>query len=696
MQTVPSETDVREQPVGVPDQPLAAPLPARDGTGRVDVDMLLAQPQFGSAFPFVAWLDDSRIAYSLPPVERGAAATIEVLDVDSAATVTLGEGANPQASPDGRWLACFRVDGPANRLWLLPTDGAQAVAVEGAPTPAGPAAFLPAPAWSPDSRQVVIVHPTNTYAPEALEATTVAREQPKGDDAPTSAVEAENVLNPSPPTAVAVVDVTTGVARTIATVDEPIRSVSWLPNGEEIVFERIRIGWLHNEIGDTAWVQAMRVDDGSIRTLATFAGMQQALMPVVAPRGDRVAVTADVDNPDFNYLPSVCLLSTIPPGNGSAPAVTRLTHEVKLLRLVWSPDGATLYAMRIFGAYMQVYAVDASTGSLTQLTDAPRRIEAFALSPDGTRLAWAGQDLHGTRTITVAAANGAAPRDVVTLAGAPADVALSEVREVDWAVADYPVRMRGALILPLDHRDGTRFPLLVDVHGGGPGASMHFSGAIVFGGALEWQHFAALGYGVLVPEFRSSAVFGHLAITRDYKRDHDVIDRDVADISAGVDALVDAGLVDPARTAFIGMSAGARRANWAAVATHRFAAIVSQDGWADEWFGAGIYRSPSFESSYGGPVVVVPENYQRNSALFHAQGADTPTLFLMGNPRLGGADHHNTVRWLYNALRAQGVPAQYVQYPDEGHGLKRPANLRDALQRTTSWLATHLGQGRSG
>lgn len=62
----------------------------------------------------------------------------------------------------------------------------------------------------------------------------------------------------------------------------------------------------------------------------------------------------------------------------------------------------------------------------------------------------------------------------------------------------------------------------------------------------------------------------------------------------------------------------------------------------------------------------------------------------MGKPNLGGIDTYDTVRWLYNALKVQGVQTQYVQYVDEGHVFDRPANQRDALERSVRWIDMHL------
>ena len=106
----------------------------------------------------------------------------------------------------------------------------------------------------------------------------------------------------------------------------------------------------------------------------------------------------------------------------------------------------------------------------------------------------------------------------------------------------------------------------------------------------------------------------------------------------------------------------------------------------------GAFESPTnvIHASFGGAPWEVPQNYQKNSALFHCHGATIPTLFLMGNPELGGADRHNTVHMLYNAINAQGIETEYVKYSDEGHGLEKPENRRDALERTIKWIDGHM------
>jgi dipeptidyl aminopeptidase/acylaminoacyl peptidase len=251
--------------------------------------------------------------------------------------------------------------------------------------------------------------------------------------------------------------------------------------------------------------------------------------------------------------------------------------------------------------------------------------------------------------------------------------------------------MRGLLIMPLNYQENTRYPLIVDIHGGGAGARIDMWGGILVNTPLEWHMWAAKGYVVFVPEFRSSASFGSLAISRDNLQNHDLINCDIQDIEAGVDELINKKIVDPQSMAVIGHSAGARRVTWLLTVSHRFRAVISKEGWADEWIDF-LDESPSkrIYTMFGGAPWEVPQNYLKNSALYHCKGVTTPTLFLMGNPELGGADSKDTIHMLYNAIKSQNIETEYLKYSDEGHVFEKHENRRDALARSIQWLDKHM------
>jgi len=612
----------------------------------VTSEWLLSLPNLNFNCPVIKWLDNTRLVHASPPTENKREWTIELLDVHTNESKVLGEGSYPSPSPDGRWIAFVRGEKEAKQLWIMDRNGMnpkQLSHVQG-----GLGEYIQFSfnfVWSPDSNQVALSH-----QPSFLFWKT------------------NNPLKP-PQSTISILDITTTHSQHIASFDATIRSLSWLPNGTELLLMKEQVAPLYDEDDDHVWIQALDTKDGHIRTLAKFEGLQHFLMPTASPDGQQIAVMYDADHLRWSFMSSLGLISNDSANKDTVPPIMRLTHDIKLYSPRWSPDSQRIYVRRDYGAYKQIYVIDTKTGSPTQITHAPLNIESYALSPDGLQLAWIGQDAQDTRIIRVASSDGHNVRDLDIIPGVPKDMALSEVREIDWqAPPDYPTRMRGLLYMPSNYQEGTQYPLIVDIHGGGEGATINLSGAILMSSPLEWHMWAAKGYAVFIPEFRSSASFGSLAITRDELQDHNIVNCDIRDIEAGIDALIDQGIVDPQRLVAIGHSAGGRRVNWLTATTHRFRAVISKEGWADEWISfLGDPPLKRIHWIFGGTPWEVPQNYLKNSALFHCSGATTPTLFFKGNPELGGVDSQNTVHMLYNGLKGQGVETEYIEYPDEGH-----------------------------
>ncbi len=661
-----------------PKQPLTASLQARQGKEIMTIDWLVNMPKDNISRSNLLWLDNSHIVYETRPCDKEAATEIEVLDLKTGTAISLGKGSLPKPSPDGKWIAFARMEGNKKQFMIIQNDGTELKELS---------VFNGYPeynfdfAWAPDSKHIIVCD-------QAFIEPWKRDTQPSEDLTKTSAIEADKLQTLPPNSEINIIDIQTMQSHQIFSVDALLRDISWFPNGEEILFMKERTGTSYNQENDEAWVQSLNLRDNKVKTLAEFDGLQKYLQPVASPDSNQVAFMYDADNPLFMFMASIGLVPTNLTTD-RIPPIQRLTQELKLHTPKWSPNGSQIFVLRIHGAYRQIYAIDSKTGISKQITNAPFSIENFAISPDGSQLGWVGQDAHGMRVIRVATIDGQNVRDVNVISEPPKNMALSEVREIEWKVPDYPVPMRGLLLFPLNYRAGKAYPLIVDIHGGGPGTSISLAGGILMSSPLEWQLWNAKGFAVFVPDFRSSAAYGSLAITRD-KQDHNLIDWDVRDIVAGVDELIKQRIVDAKRTAVIGHSSGARRANWLTVSTHRFCAVVSKEGWADEWFHSGIQQLKRENIIRGGSPVMAPENYRKNSSLFNARGATTPTLFLMGKSNLGGIDTYDTVRWLYNALKVQDVQTQYVQYIDEGHVFERSANRRDALERSVRWIDMYL------
>lgn len=664
----------------VPMQPLTKPLPAHSGTQKITADFLLKLPSHEDNYT-IQWLDNTHVLYAKPQ-DNSALFEIGVIDIKTKTKKIYCSGLIPKASPDGKNIAYITEEKGKKQLWLMQNDGAEKKQLtylkEGF---SGGAGYHYDFSWSPDSQFIAIYH--QPYIPFwELNA------KPSLDKNKSSAIDADHLVMKPPQTEVSIINIKDNSLKKLVSVDGLLRYLSWFPNGKELLVNIERIGFYYNKPDDHDWIKSISIKDGTMRTLASPKGLQQFLRPTASPDGKKVAFVYDADNPLFACTLNLGIVTSDETKN-NGNIIYQITHEFKLASPKWAPDGQWIYAKRIMGAYPQIYAFNVISGEAKQITNAPLNIKDFSISSDGNRLAWIGIDAHANLIMRVAKHDGSHVENLANISQTPREMALSEVQEIEWKIKDYPTQMRGLLILPLNYEKGMRYPLVVDIHGGDIGADIDLAGGILVNTPLEWQLWAAKGYVVFVPEMRSSAAFGSIAITRDEAKNHDLLDHDIKDIISGVDTLINRGIADENRMAVIGHSAGGKRANWLTVTTHRFKAVVSKEGWADEWLISGIRPAKRVIDSYGGPPVLVPENYQKNSALFHARGATTPTLFLAGNPKLGAADEYGSVLWLYNALKVQGVDTQYIQYPDESHVFQRFANRKDALERIIRWLDSH-------
>lgn len=657
---------------------LTRPIPAHPGSKKVTADWLLnkVNPYFMMSLSDVKWVSNSLLVYSLPSHSQKQPQTIQLLDIETKQSKNLAIGEEPLPSPDGRKIVFGKDMGDQRQLWIMNSDGSdcmQLTFINGGIQNHYNCSF----AWDSSSKYLAIC-----YRPHQISQ--------KDNDNRNSINGFVERLTPAASN-VEIIEISTRTLRHLATIDASLRKLSWFPDGEHLLFIQEREAFTYRASHDTTLIQSLRVSDAKLHTLVTFDGLQQFLDPVISSDGKEVAFMYDADNPTFNYMTSIGIVK-VNFSHENIP-IKRLTHEIKFTNPKWALNQKHIYVLRCCGAYKQLYTVNINTGAVRPLTNVPVDIKNYTLSPDGKQIAWVGLDAHGTQFLRIAKHDGTDVQDLVKLKNIPENMAISEIREIDWNTRGYPQKMRGLLVMPLNYHSGKKYPLIVDIHGGGPGAHIYLTGGILINSPLEWQLWSAKGYAVFIPEFRSSAAFGSLAISRDYFQEHDILNKDGVDIISGIDNLITQGIVDENRIALIGHSAGSVRVNWLAVTTHRFKAIISKEGLADNYYSYFLNAKPleRLYAAHGGSPSEVPQNYIKNSAIAYSVGATTPTLFLMGNPKLGGMDTTYTTKLLYNSLKDQCVETEYIEYLDEGHVFMRQENRKNCLERSIKWIDSHFG-----
>ncbi len=232
------------------------------------------------------------------------------------------------------------------------------------------------------------------------------------------------------------------------------------------------------------------------------------------------------------------------------------------------------------------------------------------------------------------------------------------------------------VIYPPNYDKKKKYPLLHSIHGGPHAAHMdtwHYRWNV--------QAFAAQGYVVAAVNYHGSAGFDEKFLG---SIDGDLGPRELADTEAVTDVLIKEGIVDNNKLYAAGGSYGGYMVAWMNGHTDRYKAYVCHAGvynWTTQ-FGDDGYLWLNQE------LGVWPwenlEKYQSQSPHAFSKNFKTPTLIIHGEldyrvPYYEGLEYYNT-------LRAKGIAARLVVYPDENHWILKPQNSRLWYREFFAWL----------
>jgi dipeptidyl aminopeptidase/acylaminoacyl peptidase len=261
---------------------------------------------------------------------------------------------------------------------------------------------------------------------------------------------------------------------------------------------------------------------------------------------------------------------------------------------------------------------------------------------------------------------------------------LPQIEHIQWTGADGdPVY--GILELPPGYQPGDGpLPLIVELHGGPKSATLYRLRLWIYGRAL----MPANGYALLSPNYHGSTGYGDAFLEKLIGHENDI---EVADILAGIDAVLAREVADSERIGVMGWSNGGYLVNCLiAAAPERFKAASSGAGVLDMVIQWGTEDTPGHVINYlRGLPWENPEAYRKASPLYHLGRVRTPTLIHVGgaDPRVPSA--HS--RALYRALRHYlKVPVELVVYPGEGHGLSTRENRLAKMKWDLAWFDKYL------
>ncbi|TGY90434.1 S9 family peptidase [Marinicauda algicola] len=270
-----------------------------------------------------------------------------------------------------------------------------------------------------------------------------------------------------------------------------------------------------------------------------------------------------------------------------------------------------------------------------------------------------------------------------------AGLQLGEQRVFSYEARD-GVRIDGVLITPPGEAPEGGWPLILTVHGG---PEAHDSDGWLTSYSDPGHIGAGDGYAVYYPNYRGSTGRG-VDFAKAHQQDYAGTEFD--DLVDAVDALAEAGIVDPDRAGITGGSYGGYASMWGATAlSEHFAASVAFVGISDNISKFGTTDIPT--EMYHVHARIWPwEDWRfflERSPIFHVDKAQTPLLILHGEEDT--RVHPSQSMELYRHMKVRtDTPVRLIFYPGEGHGNRGAAAQFDYAHRMMRWFDHYLmGEG---
>lgn len=424
------------------------------------------------------------------------------------------------------------------------------------------------------------------------------------------------------------------------------------------------------------------VQTRSVKRL-TDEGRGISSTPQFFSRDNRTLFLTTDEGHEFQYLVRQDLQS------GERKTVLRLQWDVSSARL--SRDGRYIVATVNEDARTTLRVFDPRTLAAVRFQDSwPGTIEYLAIA-------------HGKALGAIVRANGDLPGDVHMIdlrSGRTTPLLRSlapNVSQSDLVPGEVVrfnsydgVTIPGVLYVPRDAQKGGALPAVVFVHGG-PGSESRI------GYKPMTQFLVNNGYVVYDINNRGSSGSGKTFYHRD---DHRHGDADLDDVVASRQMLIDTGYVDARRIAIMGGSYGGYMT--LAALTFRpeaFAAGIDLYGVAN--WPRLLQNTPAWWEDLRrllatevGDVTRDMDYLRGISPIFHAQNIVRPLMVLQGanDPRVLQDESDDIVA----KARGNGVPVEYIVFPDEGHGFRKTANQITAWRGVKAFLDKHLAPSVRG
>ena len=452
--------------------------------------------------------------------------------------------------------------------------------------------------------------------------------------------------------------------------------LAFSPDGEQVVFVA-RVASDHEpwSTNTDLWRVATRGEAEPENLTAANEASDTA--PVFSPDGRYLAWLA-MSRPGFESDRHRIMLRDLRTGatREVAPEWDRSAHG-----LAFSVDGRTLYTWADDVGHRRLFAIDVRRGRATALSG-DGAVGGFSVGPGN--VVFTRQHLASPAQLFRVDARGGGERQLTHHnADRLAELAFGDYEQFSFTGAA-GATVYGWIVKPVDYQEGRRYPVAFLVHGGPQGSmgnSFHY----------RWnpQTYAGKGYAVVFIDFHGSTGYGQEftdSISEDWGG------KPLEDLQKGWAAAQERyPFLDADRACALGASYGGYMINWIAGAwPDGFACLVNHSGVFDN---RSMYYTTEelwfMEWEMGGPQFAHPEGYELHNPVNLVEQWRTPMLVVHGANDFRVPLGQGLAA--FTALQRQGIPSQFLYFPDENHWILKPANSIQWHRTVEAWLARWTG-----
>ena len=456
--------------------------------------------------------------------------------------------------------------------------------------------------------------------------------------------------------------------QSLCTDQETISPLEWSRDGSTISFQLFPNVWEGN-----AWhctIAKVDTNGGNTQTVIQDEGASKPqynpitnTLTFMRPRnGDQNngnAVYADINN-----------------------KISDITKELarNIDNYVWLPDGKSLLFTGEKGTRSVIW--NQSLEGHPKILDLGNvNIEGdITVSKNGV-IAFTGSTAYHPMELYVMTSLNANPKQLTNLNIFVDSLSLSKTENISWKGPD-GFNEDGVLNYPVDYKPGSKYPLVLVIHGGPEGASTEAFSALP-------QLIAAEGFFVFQPNYRGSTNLGDAYQHAIFRNTGEGPGQDVM---AGLKKVEQLGVIDTNRIGISGWSYGGYMTSWLNGYYPSKCKAAVEGAALNDWvmdYTIAYYQTGDLYFFGGSPWSKEYWDIWRDqSPIVYAKFVKAPTLIMgdAGDPNVPIVNSYE----MYHALKDNGVHTEFYTYPADTHFPHDIVRTTDVFKRWINWMVKYL------